>query len=99
MIKVIAGYIVCGFIACELAWFLSCRPFWGYWALPVPNGIIYCPPPPYSRSLKVHDVDCGCACFYSAMCYVSALLDYAGHVQYLLRFNDVGGWNSVTVEG
>lgn len=46
VIKVIAGYIVCGFIACELAWFLSCRPFWGYWALPVPNGIIYCPPPP-----------------------------------------------------
>ncbi|KAL0631173.1 hypothetical protein Q9L58_009960 [Maublancomyces gigas] len=33
----IAVYIVVGFVACELAWFLSCRPFAGYWALPVPQ--------------------------------------------------------------
>lgn len=39
IIKWIAGYIVCGFVACELAWFFSCRPLSGYWALPVPNGM------------------------------------------------------------
>ncbi|RPB10363.1 hypothetical protein P167DRAFT_537565 [Morchella conica CCBAS932] len=36
VIKAIAGYIVIGFVAVELAWFLSCRPFKGYWMLPVP---------------------------------------------------------------
>lgn len=40
IIKAIAAYIVLGFIAVELAWFLSCRPFNGYWALPVPDGIL-----------------------------------------------------------
>lgn len=36
-IRVISVYVVLGFFACELAWFLSCRLFWGYWALPVPD--------------------------------------------------------------
>ncbi|KAL7267276.1 hypothetical protein RUND412_010143 [Rhizina undulata] len=36
-IKCIAVYIFLGFFAVELAWFLSCRPFYGYWALPVPD--------------------------------------------------------------
>ena len=37
-IKWITGYVVLGFVACELAWFLNCRPLTGYWALPVPHG-------------------------------------------------------------
>lgn len=36
--KCVGCYIVAGFFAVELAWFLSCRPFVGYWALPVPMG-------------------------------------------------------------
>jgi len=38
LVKCVGCYIVAGFIAVELAWFLSCRPFAGYWALPVPMG-------------------------------------------------------------
>ncbi|KAI5777622.1 hypothetical protein EDC01DRAFT_782366 [Geopyxis carbonaria] len=37
IIHAIAAYVVLGFIGVELAWFLSCRPFNGYWALPVPD--------------------------------------------------------------
>lgn len=42
VIKAIAVYIVIGFVAVELAWFLSCRPFKGYWMLPVPMGKFIC---------------------------------------------------------
>ncbi|KAA8902903.1 hypothetical protein FN846DRAFT_954897 [Sphaerosporella brunnea] len=36
-IKFIAVYTALGFVACELTWFLNCRPLSGYWALPVPD--------------------------------------------------------------
>lgn len=36
-IKCISVYVACGFVAVELAWFLSCRPLNQYWALPVKN--------------------------------------------------------------
>jgi hypothetical protein len=36
-IKIIAVYTAMGFVACELTWFLNCRPLSGYWALPVPD--------------------------------------------------------------
>jgi hypothetical protein len=36
-IQAIAVYTALGFVACELTWFLNCRPLSGYWALPVPD--------------------------------------------------------------
>ncbi|KAG0126459.1 hypothetical protein HOY82DRAFT_628048 [Tuber indicum] len=36
LVRAVGVYIAAGFVAIELAWFLSCRPFNGYWALPVP---------------------------------------------------------------
>ncbi|PWW79022.1 hypothetical protein C7212DRAFT_275374 [Tuber magnatum] len=36
LVRAVGTYIAVGFVAIELAWFLSCRPFRGYWALPVP---------------------------------------------------------------
>lgn len=36
-LKILAGYICCGYIGSELAFFLACRPFYGYWAVPPPN--------------------------------------------------------------
>jgi hypothetical protein len=36
VIRAIGVYIIAGFIAVEMAWFLTCRPLSGYWALPVP---------------------------------------------------------------
>jgi len=39
LVRAVGIYIAVGFVAIELAWFLSCRPFYGYWALPVPMGM------------------------------------------------------------
>ncbi|RPB05133.1 hypothetical protein L873DRAFT_1757933 [Choiromyces venosus 120613-1] len=36
LVRAVGIYIAAGFVAVELAWFTSCRPFSGYWALPVP---------------------------------------------------------------
>ena len=35
IIKCTAVYAACGFVAVEMAWFLTCRPLNQYWALPV----------------------------------------------------------------
>lgn len=37
MVKGIAIYVACGWVGTELAFFLACRPFAGYWAVPPPN--------------------------------------------------------------
>ena len=36
-IKYIAIYVACGWVATEMTFFLACRPFNGYWAVPPPN--------------------------------------------------------------
>lgn len=37
MVKAITLYVVVGWFGTELAFFLACRPFQGYWAVPPPN--------------------------------------------------------------
>ncbi|KAF8539329.1 hypothetical protein BDD12DRAFT_838732 [Trichophaea hybrida] len=37
VVKGVAIYVGCGFIACELTFFFACRPFSGYWAVPPPD--------------------------------------------------------------
>jgi hypothetical protein len=38
-VKIIAGYVVIGLILMEILYFgVWCRPFHGYWAVPVKNG-------------------------------------------------------------
>lgn len=38
-VKIIAGYVVFGFVLMEILYFgVWCRPFHGYWAVPVQNG-------------------------------------------------------------
>jgi hypothetical protein len=37
MVKAIAIYVACGWVGTELAFFFSCRPFKGYWAVPPPD--------------------------------------------------------------
>jgi hypothetical protein len=36
-VKAVAVYVVIGWTATELAFFLACRPFYGYWAMPPPS--------------------------------------------------------------
>src|SRR5436305_1337919 len=36
-VKVLAVYVIMGWVATELAFFFACRPFNGYWAVPPPN--------------------------------------------------------------
>jgi hypothetical protein len=33
----LALYVACCWLATELAFFIACRPFYGYWAVPPPN--------------------------------------------------------------
>lgn len=69
VIKCIAVYVAFGFVAVELAWFLSCRPLYGYWMLPVPH-CMSCPMfylPKFTADM------CG-----SSMRNVPALLDCPG---------------------
>ena len=37
MVRAIAIYVACGWVGTELAFFLACRPFHGYWAVPPPD--------------------------------------------------------------
>ena len=37
-VKVLGVYVAVGWVACELAIFLQCRPFHGYWGMPPPKG-------------------------------------------------------------
>lgn len=37
MVKAVAIYVACGWVGTELAFFLACRPFHGYWAVPPPD--------------------------------------------------------------
>jgi hypothetical protein len=37
MVKAIAIYVACGWVGTEFAFFLACRPFNGYWAVPPPD--------------------------------------------------------------
>ncbi|KAJ9653969.1 hypothetical protein H2201_009066 [Coniosporium apollinis] len=37
IVNAIAIYVAAGFVACQLALFLSCRPFHHYWAVPAPE--------------------------------------------------------------
>lgn len=68
-IKCIYIYVIIGFIACEMAWFLNCRPLSGYWALPVPDRMI-------SVLFLIAHAD-----LHSPMCNLPALLDRASRVQ------------------
>ncbi|KAF2840341.1 hypothetical protein M501DRAFT_1015400 [Patellaria atrata CBS 101060] len=36
-VKYLGIYVLCGWVATELAFFFACRPFNGYWAVPPPN--------------------------------------------------------------
>ncbi|KAF2831019.1 hypothetical protein CC86DRAFT_430633 [Ophiobolus disseminans] len=36
-IKFVAGWVVVGYVAVQIAFFTACRPFTGYWAVPPPN--------------------------------------------------------------
>jgi hypothetical protein len=36
-VRYLAIYVACGWFGTELAFFLACRPFKGYWAMPPPN--------------------------------------------------------------
>ena len=36
-VRICAGYAAVGFVATELAYFLNCHPFSGYWAIPPPQ--------------------------------------------------------------
>lgn len=36
-IKFVAGWVVVGYVAVQIAFFTACRPFNGYWAVPPPN--------------------------------------------------------------
>jgi len=37
VVQAFAYYVAMGFVACELTFFLACRPFTGYWAVPPPD--------------------------------------------------------------
>ncbi|KAI5788315.1 hypothetical protein EDC01DRAFT_707601 [Geopyxis carbonaria] len=37
IVKAVICYVFCGFFACEMAMFLQCRPFKGYWAIKPPK--------------------------------------------------------------
>lgn len=36
-IKIVAVWVVLGWVAVQIAFFTACRPFTGYWAVPPPN--------------------------------------------------------------
>ena len=36
-VKILAVYVACGYVGTQLAFFLACRPFQGYWAMPPPS--------------------------------------------------------------
>ncbi|KAL1305069.1 hypothetical protein AAFC00_002006 [Neodothiora populina] len=36
-VKALAVYVAAGYVGTQLAFFLACRPFTGYWAMPPPN--------------------------------------------------------------
>src|ERR1700712_3471844 len=36
-VKYLSVYVVCGWVATEIAFFTACTPFNGYWAVPPPN--------------------------------------------------------------
>lgn len=37
MVRYLAIYVLCGWVATEIAFFTACRPFQGYWGMPPPN--------------------------------------------------------------
>ncbi|KAI9163919.1 hypothetical protein HJFPF1_05551 [Paramyrothecium foliicola] len=37
MVKIVAGYVIFGFVLMEILWFTWCRPFHNYWKVPPPN--------------------------------------------------------------
>lgn len=36
-IKMVAAYVVVGYVAVQIAFFTACRPFKGYWGMPPPD--------------------------------------------------------------
>jgi len=36
-VKALAVYVAVGYVGTQLAFFLTCRPFKGYWAMPPPD--------------------------------------------------------------
>jgi len=38
IINAIMVYVAIGFVACQIAFFTTCKPFWGYWSVPAIDG-------------------------------------------------------------
>lgn len=36
-IRLVAGWVIAGYVAVQIAFFTSCRPFKGYWGMPPPD--------------------------------------------------------------
>jgi len=36
-IKIVGAWVILGWVAVQIAFFTTCRPFTGYWAVPPPN--------------------------------------------------------------
>jgi hypothetical protein len=37
VVKIVAGYVAGSFVLMEILWFIWCRPFHNYWAVPPPD--------------------------------------------------------------
>lgn len=62
-VRAIALYVACGYVGTQLAFFLSCRPFKGYWAMP--------PPSPQCTTLQHYAITQGCFNISSDACLLA----------------------------